>query len=101
MKIVLPINTNHNFNIILRSYPVGLVKMELTNEVTGIAEETNCIHLTENGLTNVNFDFAFMENDKFTIKISDDNGVIYRDKIQATSQDTQTFQSSKDLYYYE
>ena len=49
----------------------------------------------------ITFDYNFIENDKFTIKISDSNGVIYRDKLISTSQTTQDFKSTKDLYYYE
>jgi len=101
MKVVLPIDTTHLIALIPRYYTSDALVLELYNEVKQTKEIVSCIYIIQNGLMTITFDYNFIENDKFAIKISDSNGVIYRDKIFATSQTTQDFKSNKDLYYYE
>lgn len=101
MKVVLPIDTTHLIALIPRYYTSDALVLELYNEVNQTKEIVPCIYIIQNGLMTITFDYNFIENDKFTIKISDSNGVIYRDKLIATSQTTQDFKSTKDLYYYE
>lgn len=101
MKVVLPIDTTHLIALIPRYYTSDALVLELYNEVKQTKEIVPCIYIIQNGLMTITFDYNFIENDKFTIKISDSNGVIYRDKLIATSQTTQDFKSTKDLYYYE
>jgi len=101
MKVVLPIDTTHLIALIPRYYTSDALVLELYNEVTQTKEIVPCIYIIQNGLMTITFDYDFIENDKFTIKISDSNGVIYRDKLISTSQTTQDFKSTKDLYYYE
>lgn len=101
MKVVLPIDTTHLIALIPRYYTSDALVLELYNEVKQTKEIVPCIYIIQNGLMTITFDYNFIENDKFTIKISDSSGVIYRDKLIATSQTTQDFKSTKDLYYYE
>lgn len=101
MKVVLPIDTTHLIALIPRYYTSDALVLELYNELKQTKEIVPCIYIIQNGLMTITFDYNFIENDKFTIKISDSNGVIYRDKLIATSQNTQDFKSTKDLYYYE
>lgn len=77
------------------------IVLVLYNEAT--QEQNTPISTYEiiNGIMSVTFNFTFAENDKYQVKISDVDGVIYRGKLIATSQDTQEFTQTKDLYYYE
>lgn len=95
MKIVNPSNANHTIILIPRYYSYGNIVVSFNNETI-----TSTYNL-EDGLLSVNFNYDFVEGDKFKIKIKDSGEVLYNGMIFATSQDPQTFKASKDLYYYE
>jgi len=101
MKIVNPNNSNHSIVLIPRQYAYSSLQMELYNEFTQVKEIVAITHLLEDGLLTINFSKSFQEGQTFQIKITDNNEVAYRGKLLATSQDTQTFKASKDLYYHE
>jgi hypothetical protein len=98
---VLTTKSEHSITFIGRYVPTIECFLSLYNEVTKV--ETNVLNTfsTINGITTVTFTFTFLENDKYQIKISDDDGIIYRGKIIATVQTAQEFKQTKDLYYYE
>lgn len=75
--------------------------MELYNETTQQFQTIDNLWVYANGLAIITFDLNVFEKDKFQLKISEGTDVIYRDKIFATSQDTQAFKATKDHYYYE
>lgn len=95
MKVVNPSNANHTIIIIPRYYSYGSIVVSFNNDTI-----TSTYNL-EDGLLSVNFNYNFVEGDKFKIKIKDSGEVLYNGMIFATSQDPQTFKASKDLYYYE
>lgn len=95
MKIVNPANTNHDIILIPRYYSYDNIILSFNNETIP------CYYTTNDGLLIINFDYDFVEGDKFKIKIKDSGEVLYNGMLIATSQDPQTFKASKDLYYYE
>ena len=95
MKIVNPSNSNHDVILIPRYYSYENIVLSFNNETI------TCTHALNDGLLSVNFDYNFVEGDKFKIKIKDSGEVLYSGMIFATSQDTQTFKASNELYYYE
>lgn len=95
MKVVNPANANHTIIIIPRYYSYGSIVVSFNNETI-----TSTYNL-EDGLLSVNFNYDFVEGDKFKIKIKDSGEVLYNGMIFATSQDPQTFKASNELYYYE
>lgn len=100
MNTVNPINTNHNLRVIPRQSIITEPIFELFNEQTKEVFNPEFTALFEDGYLDINFDFDFVENQKFQIKIYSDV-VYYRGKLFVTSQTTQNFKASKDLYYYE
>jgi len=98
---LLPSNTTHGFNFIPRFIPSGLLTLELYNEATQQFQTIENLHIYANGLITITFDLNVFEKDKFQLKILEGTGVIYRDKIFVTSQNTQEFKATKDHYYYE
>ena len=100
MNVVNPNNTTHNLKIIPRANNIGILIFELFNEETKQVFLPTFTALFEDGYLTLTFDFNFVENQKFQIKIYNDI-IYYRGKLMATSQNTQTFKASKDLYYYE
>jgi len=98
---VYPINTEHTLLLIGRYDTSKAIVLVLYNEAT--QEETTPASTYEllNGIMSVTFDFAFVENDKYQVKISDVDGIIYRGKLIATSQQPQEFKQTNELYYYE
>ena len=95
MKIVNSANSNHDIILIPRYYSYENIVLSFNNETI------TCTHALSDGLLSVNFDYNFVEGDKFKIKIKDSGEVLYSGMIFATSQDTQTFKASNELYYYE
>lgn len=95
MKVVNPANTNHDIIIIPRYYSYDNIILSFNNEII------SCYYTTNDGLLIINFDYDFVEGDKFKIKIKDSGEVLYNGMIFATSQDPQTFKASNELYYYE
>jgi hypothetical protein len=49
----------------------------------------------------VSFNHIFTENDKFEIKITENNEVVYRGKLFCTAQTPQQYSQTKDIYIYE
>lgn len=99
MITALPIYTTHTIEIIHRYEPTALVTLALYNEATELETIPANTHTITNGIMAITFDFTFEENDKYQVKVSDLDGILYRGKLIATSQDPQVFEQSKDLYY--
>ena len=101
MKVVNPNNTTHDIKLISRVYPVEALDLLLYNESTQSETSVPSAYIVQNGFLNLNFDFTFVEGDKFQIKILELTNVIYRGKLIATSEDTQTYLNDNNEYYYE
>ena len=101
MKVVNPNNTNHDVKLISRVYPVETLDVLLYNESTQIETSVPNAYIVQNGFLNLNFDFTFVEGDRFQIKILELTNVIYRGKLIATSEDTQKYLNDNNEYYYE
>ena len=110
MKVVNPNNTTHDIQLISRVYPVGALELLLYNESTQI-ETSNPIFEIGISFTNnyqildgymfLKFDFVFEEGDKYQMKILENSSVIYRGKLIATKEETQTYLNDNNEYYYE
>lgn len=101
MKVVNPNNTNHDIKLIPRWYDFAFLNLELHNESTQVNTSVDSSFSVLNGVLTLNFDFDFLDNDKFQFKLTDGESVVYRDKIIATSQEPQEYKLSKGLYSYE
>ncbi len=103
MIVVNPEDTNHTFDIIPRYYPRDIV-LELYNEVTQVSEIVNQLFVVNDGIMTVSFTYTFTyikEQAKYQIKLTDNNGVIFRGKLIATSQTPQDYKQTNNLYVYE
>lgn len=101
MIVLLPTDTEHIFNFIPRFIPSDELILELYDETLQTTQTIGNLHTYANGLTTITFDLVCTESQKFQLKISEGEEVIYRDKIFVTSQNTQAFKATKDHYYYE
>lgn len=101
MKVVNPANTTHSIKLVPRYYSSDTLTLLLINQTTKEQTTVAQTNTTVNGLTTFTFDFTFAERDKFTFKITDLNGVIFRGDIFATSQATQDFNILDNYYTYE
>jgi hypothetical protein len=98
MNVINPNNTTHIVKLILRYTPDTSV-VELYNEQTQTNTEVLHTLVITNGIAQLTFDFDFSEGDRYQIKITDINGVVYRGKLYATTQDTQDYKATLDKYY--
>ena len=101
MKIVLPANSSHDVIFIPRIYPTGVVVLSLYNEATKVTTTPSNSYVIESGYLTITFTDTFAEGDKYQIKITEGTGVIFRGKLLATAQETQKYQLTDGLYYYE
>jgi hypothetical protein len=101
MKVVLPIISTHLIVLIPRFYPLNALTLELKNEVNGVISFNIPNYLIENGKMYVSFNHIFTENDRFEIKITENNEVVYRGKLFCTAQTPQQYSQTKDIYIYE
>ena len=98
---VLTTDLEHSISFIGRYEPTIECVLLLYNEATKIESIIANTFSTTNGITTLIFTHTFLENDKYQIKISDDDGIIYRGKLISSVQVAQDFKQTKDLYYYE
>jgi hypothetical protein len=110
MIVVQPTETRHEIKIVPRYYPTNSFTLLLYNEATKVNTTINIVvagfSFTNNysvldGYLNLKFDKEFNESDKYKITLKEENEVIYRGKIKATSQEPQEYKQTKDKYYYE
>ena len=100
MIVVNSKNTVHTFDIIPRYYPRAIV-LELYNEVTQVSEIVNQLFVVNDGIMTVSFSYTFTEQAKYQIKLTDENGVVFRGKLIATSQTPQDYKQINNIYVYE
>lgn len=100
MIVLNPTNTTHGFNFIPRLIHTDVI-LSLYNETTQQNEIVDNLCVTNNGISTITFDFDFVESQKFQIKITENNEIVYRDKLFVTAQTPQDFKATKDHYYYE
>jgi hypothetical protein len=100
MIVVNPENENHSFDIIPRYYPESF-SFDLYNEVTKITETITHTFTVADGIMQINFEMEFSEQQKFQIKLYDEEGVVFRGKLISTSQTPQDYKQTNNLYVYE
>ena len=83
-----------------KSLVMGNLAVDYSSLLTGGGDITNTYNILD-GYLYVNFDFEFSEADKFRIKILEENNIVYRGKLIATSEETQNFLADNNEYYYE
>jgi len=109
MKIVSQNDTRHIIKLIPRFYPLGAMSLELTNEASNTKTTlpivlegfsfTNNYNIID-GYLNLTFDFTFLNKDRYSFKLTDEIGVVYRGKIYATREETQNYKQTADRYEY-
>ena len=99
MKVVNPNNFNHSIQLIPRSYESDVV-LDLYNEATKVETRVANTSSFADGIFTINFDFTFVESDKFQIKISKNSEILYRGKLFATTQTPQEYKLTKNVYFY-
>ncbi len=102
MKVVNPNVRIKTISLIPRFNDVEAFDLLLINETT--KEQTTFFidnYSYQNGILVFGVDFAMNEGEKYELKLSILNEVLYRGKIFATAQEPQDFDLTKDLYIYE
>lgn len=103
MKILNPIDTEHEIVLIPRFYVSGDVVLELTDETTKEIIMHTLTPITIDGFMYINFTETFINNQKFQIKITENNEIVFRGILFVTDQssDTQNYKISKGVFTYE
>jgi hypothetical protein len=92
-------NTTHTVILIPRFKEVGeSMTMDLYNEETQVSEAVDIEYTFLDGYLTLTFEYAFIEGQKFQIKLTEDNVILFRGKLMVTSQTPQTFKATNGLY---
>lgn len=101
MKIVDPNITTHTTEVIPRFTPIEDISFNLYNESTKVTESiTIDAENYTDGILSITYDYTFTDKSKYKIKLYNSEGVIYRGKILATTQDTEDYKETNGLYFY-
>lgn len=100
MKIVDFNDISHTIRIIPRYYPSDVLTIHLFNESIGETFIENCTYTILDGYLDIMFTFDFINKDRFSFKIMENNNVVYRGKIFSTIEETQNYKQSTNLYEY-
>jgi len=99
MKILNPIDTEHEIVFIPRFYFDGDVVLSLYNEESSVTTTYDLTPITIDGYVYINFEEAFINNSNFQIKITSDDEIVYRGKLFITDQtDLENYQITKDVF---
>jgi hypothetical protein len=99
MKVVNPNDTEHTLQLIPRFYPTDTLVFSLYNEFTKISTDVDNIYVVTDGNLFITFDFDFEDNSKYQIKITENDEVVYRGKLIATTQTPQDYKLTNNVYY--
>jgi hypothetical protein len=99
MNVVIPSNTTHTLKLIPRLYPSDELVLSLFNEATQRFQTVENTYLVTDGNLFLEFDYEFIENSKYQIRITENNEVVYRGKLIATSQTPQDYKLTNNIYY--
>ena len=100
MKILDPTNTTHLITLQPRFKPTGVFVFNLTNEVTDIGVIIANTYTYVSGVLNLTFDLTVLEGQRYSIKLTENNVVIFRGKIFCTEQEPQDYKQTKNKYIY-
>jgi hypothetical protein len=100
MKVVNPEDTDHIIDLIPRYYPSDKITLSLFNEATKVTENIDNTYTITDGVLFLSFEYTFTENQKFQVKIEEENEVVYRGKLIATSQTPQDYKLTNNVYFY-
>lgn len=100
MKVLLPTNTTHTIVLEPRFYPSDVLSLEIVKEGYNTTETVTPTYSVLNGVMSLVFDLEGVEQDRFSIKLTENNNVVYRGKLFFTSQEIEDFKLTKDTYIY-
>lgn len=100
MKILNPNDTTHTITLQPRFNPTTTLSLEFTNEVSKVVYSISNTYTYVSGVLNITFDLDVEESDRYSIKITESDTVIYRGKSFCTSQDTEDYKLTKNKYIY-
>lgn len=100
MKIVNYNNTNHQIKIVPRYYPIDTLEIHLHNESENINNIVPCTYSILDGYVIINFDFDFIDKDRFSFKIMENTNVVYMGMIFSTIEETQNYKQSNYIYEF-
>lgn len=100
MKVLLPSETTHTIYLIPRFYPSGVLSMVVVKEGVNTSETITPTYIVNGGIISLTFDLVGLEQSRFSVKILENDNVIYRDKLFFTEQTPQDFKLTKNTYVY-
>ena len=98
--VIDPSNSTHTLNVVPRFYPSNALVVSLYNEAAQTTATPSTTYNITNGKLNLTFTFTFIDKDRHQIKVTEGTKIVYRGKLQTTTQDPQDFKLTDGLYFY-
>lgn len=102
MKVLNPLNIEHEIVIVPRYYTANNVEFILKNEGNSEVLNYNLTPVTVDGYMYFNFEETFINNTNYQLTINDGLEVVYRGKVFVSDQsnDTQNYKITKDIFQF-
>lgn len=100
MKVLKPSLSLHTITTEPRFFPSLVLNMELKNEATSVITNVIPSYVTVYGVTKFTFSLIGLEGDRYSVKITESENVVYRCKMFFTEQEPQDYKITKGLYKY-
>lgn len=100
MKVLQPTNTTHTIKMDPRFYPVDVLNLRIVKEGANTFEDSVPAYSVLNGVMSLTFDLIGLEGSKYTIKLTENEKIVYRCKLFFTGQDPQNYKLTKNKYIY-
>lgn len=100
MNVINPNNTSHQLKIIPRFYPDGSVSLQLKDEFTKVVTTISIDPVITDGYMYLTFNHTFKNNSNYQVMVSENDEVVYRGKLFATTQwaDTQNYKLTNEAF---
>lgn len=99
MKILSPLSENHTITLEPRYFPDDELNCVIVNEYTSEEIEQVPTYIISRGVLFLTFELNGSEFDKFTLKLTENDNVVYRCKLFFTSQNKEEYKVTTDKYY--
>ena len=100
MKVLLPTNTTHTITIEPRFYPTNTLALRIVKEGYNTNTDVVPTYVINYGVMLLTFDLTGLEGERFSIKLTENNVICYRNKMFFTAQEPQDYKQSKNEYIY-
>jgi hypothetical protein len=100
MKVLMPKNESHTIKLHPRFYPSGVLNCKFSKDGAHTFTDLIPTYSVLNGVMNLAFELKGAEGDKYTLKLTENEKIVYRCRLFFTSQKPQDYKTTNQKYIY-